>query len=335
MILHDMILHDTQRLTLCGTDATSDLDDFAADVRDGLTSTSKRLSCRFIYDEPGSVLFEKICALPEYYLTRAEAQILEDRSHELGRMFDECPTIVELGSGSSVKTRIILRALSDEFDEVHYVPIDISTEMLTNAANDLLDMFPKLNVTGFAGEYNDGLRFVHDEIDGPTCMLWLGSSVGNLTRDVAADFLTLLRENMDDEDRVLAGIDLKKDAAILRNAYNDNAGITRRFNQNLLLRINRELGGDFDVDAFDYKVIYNSEIGRVEMYQVSRVSQEVHIRDLDLTVSFEQGESIHTENSHKYSLDDIDALAARSGMEKAAQWFDDERRFSLNLFKPS
>lgn len=329
-----MIQHSSQRLTLHGTDAKSDLEDFAADVRDGLTSNPKRLSCRFIYDESGSDLFEEICALPEYYLTRAETQILQKQAHEIGRLFEDRPTIVELGSGSSAKTRIVLKALSDEFDEVHYVPIDISTEMLESTAQNLLEMFPNLKVTGFAGEYNDGLQFVHDSINEPTCLLWLGSSVGNLSRDHAIEFLNSIRSNMDIDDRLLAGIDLQKDSETLKRAYDDEAGVTERFNNNILLRINRELGGDFDLNNFDYDVQYNDKLGRVEMFQISRTAHDVRIDDLDLTISLDKDEPIHTENSHKYSLEDIDALASQSNMEIVTQWFDDERRFSLNLFKP-
>ncbi len=329
-----MIQQASQRLALHGTDAKSDLDDFASDVRAGLTSEKKRLSCRFIYDDAGSDIFEAICDLPEYYLTRAEREILERRAQEFSQRFDESPTIVELGSGSSTKTRVLLNALSDTFDDVHYVPIDISTEMLASTARDLLDAFPKLKVTAFAGEYNDGLRFVHDEIDEPTCTLWLGSSVGNLSREDAIKFLRSMRDTMDGHDRLLAGMDLKKDPEVLIQAYNDRAGVTESFNRNILLRINRELGGDFDPDQFEYKVTYNEDLGRVEMYQVSRMNQNVHIRDLDMTVSFEEGEPIHTENSHKYSLEDIDTLAAQGGYSREVQWFDDLDRFSLNLFKP-
>jgi dimethylhistidine N-methyltransferase len=324
-----------ERLTIIGTGKTASREDLAASVVAGLTATPKVLDCAWLYDEAGSLLFEEICALPEYYLTRAEREILE---RDAGDILTGAPpdlTLVELGSGSAVKTRILIAELLRQRASVRYVPIDISASMLRSSSNELLQDHPGLAVYGLAMEYADGLHEMRRSVHGPKLLLWLGSNLGNFGRTEAAAFLRAVRDDLDDGDRVLIGVDLRKDAGTLERAYDDAAGVTGRFNKNVLARINRELGGKFDLDAFDYRAVYDEVAGRVDMFLKSRGEQEVEIERLALTVHFDAGESIHTESSHKYSLREIDELAAAAGFRHDARWLDSAERFSLNRLAPA
>ena len=323
------------RLTMVGGDARNELAEFADHVRCGLTSRPKRLPCRFLYDEIGSALFEKICLQPEYYPTRAERQILVDQADRIADLLSPDTTVVELGSGSSAKTRILIEAFLRQHESLHYAPIDVSAEIVEENATDLVNAFPDLCVTAFVGEYDRGLRFVEREFDGPKCVLWLGSSIGNLDRDVAAGFLRRIADTMSDGDRLLVGIDLRKDRTTLESAYNDARGVTAAFNRNILQRINRELGGNFNVEDFDHRAEYNPQAGVVEISLVSTESQKVRVERLNLTVTFDVDEAIHTEDSHKYSEAEIDSLASRAQLATVHRWLDSERRFSLNLFAPA
>lgn len=322
------------RLTLIGTQADDRLDHFSEDVRAGLTAEPKRLSCAFLYDEEGSEIFEEICELPEYYLTRAETEILRDQAEDI---LDEAPddlTLVELGSGSSTKTRILIDAYLKRHARLHYVPIDISREMLEQSAEGLLADFPGLRVTGLAAEYQAGLHALSEVAPGPKLVLWLGSNVGNFERQDAAAFLREVRKDLATTDRLLMGIDLRKDRGTLERAYDDAQGVTARFNLNLLRRINDELGGDFDLKAFRHRATYDEQAGRVEIYIDSLRDQRVRIDELDLDVRFAAGESMHTENSHKYSLREIDALADAAGFDVNGRWFDPAERYSMNRLVP-
>ncbi len=307
---------------------------FAEDVRRGLTARPMWLSCRHFYDDEGSRLFEEICALPEYYLTRAEREILEDHAEEIAARQPMIETLVELGSGSAVKTRILIDALSKRARRLRYVPIDVSRGTLEHSARTLRDDYPSLDLRCVAGEYADGLALMPSLVERPVLLLWLGSNVGNLHREEARAFLANVRERLELSDRLLIGIDLRKDADVLEKAYDDASGVTARFNRNLLERVNRELGGSFDTAAFDHKARYDVEAGRVEMSLVSRVKQSVRIEALGLEVLFRPGDAIHTENSYKYDLAEIDALAAGSGFVIAERWLDRAASFSLSLLAP-
>jgi dimethylhistidine N-methyltransferase len=332
--------------------------ELARDVAAGLTAEPKHLSCRYFYDREGSRLFEAICELPEYYLTRAETEILERRAREIASLFPGDVTVIELGSGNAVKTRLLLDALllKDEGgrmkDEkgiisgssfilhpsslarrVRYVPIDICRPVLEESAADLLRRFPPLEIVAVAAEYHEGLRHLRSESDRPRLILWLGSNVGNFTREEAATFLRRIRDTMTPADRMLVGVDLRKDRAVLEAAYDDAAGVTAAFNLNLLARINHELNGDFDLSAFRHRAVYNQDLGRIEMYLVSTRAQSVTIGRLGLTVRFAVGETIHTENSYKYSLAEIDAVAAAAGLQDQCFWQDAAGRFSLHLLR--
>ncbi|MBT4139037.1 MAG: L-histidine N(alpha)-methyltransferase [Candidatus Latescibacteria bacterium] len=305
--------------------------DFLKDVREGLAADSKHLSCRFFYDKKGSKLFEAICDLPEYYLTRAEREILVDQAKAIAAQMPENVTLVELGSGSGVKTQVLIEALLLQQMSLLYMPVDISSSALEDSAQVFLDRFSNLEIVGVSAEYQRGLREVRERIKGPKLVLWLGSSVGNFTRLDAAQFLRDVRASMRSDDLLLMGVDLRKDRAVLEPAYDDAQGVTAQFNLNLLERINRELGGHFNLDAFQHKAVYDENEGRVEMYLVSTREQVVAIDDLGLGVSFEEGEMVFTELSYKYSLTEIETLAEDSDFELLHQWFDGKKRFSLNL----
>jgi dimethylhistidine N-methyltransferase len=323
-----------QRLTLMATTSRNRLAALARDVRQGLTDDPKHLSCCFFYDVEGSLLFEEICTLPEYYLTRAEREILEVRAGELAAHFSQPTTLVELGSGSAAKTRLLIEAFLERHGMLRYVPIDICRTVVEESSLELLNDYPRLEVLAIAAEYHDGLRHLRSAANGPKLILWLGSNIGNLDRAHAANFLQEVRGTMTTEDLVLVGVDLRKDRATLEAAYDDAQGVTAEFNFNLLTRINRELGGHFRIEDFEHRAVYNEEHGRIEMYLVSKEDQCVPIDNLGLEVSLSADEAIHTENSYKYSFAEIAALAEHAGLRIASQWLDQAGRFSVSLFAP-
>ena len=323
------------RLQLIAIESETDDSEFAAQIRRGLTSPQKFLPCRYFYDDAGSKIFEKICELPEYYLTRSEHEILRSRSFEIADMFNDRTTIVELGSGNSKKTRTIIEAFLARHGRLRYVPLDISRDMLEQSAHDLLQDYPKLEIVAIAAEYRHGLRKLSDERKAQKLVLWLGSSAGNFTREEAARFLASVRAELSADDRMLLGLDLRKDSRVIERAYNDVAGVTAEFNENILLRINRELDANFDVALFRHCARFDSDLGRIEMHLVSERAQEVHLKGLDLRVEFAAGESIHTENSYKYSTDEISDLAKSAGMHVEESWFDSNHNFSVSLLAPT
>lgn len=308
---------------------------FEQDLIRGLRSSPKTLPCHWFYDEIGSQLFEEICELPEYYLTRCERSILEKRAGELADRFEAPTTVVELGSGSASKTRLIIEAFLERHGRLVFAPIDISRTMLEESAETLLDDYPRLEIRAFAGRYESGLEHLARAKASPRLTLWLGSSIGNLDRAQAALFLRRVRAGMAEADRLLVGIDLRKDRLVLEAAYDDSRGVTARFDLNLLERINRELGGHFDPASFAHRATWRADSGRVESHLVSRRAQRIRIDDLDLEVSFAAGETIHTENSYKYSQEEIAWLTRRSGMVHEAQWLDENGLYTLNLFAPA
>jgi L-histidine N-alpha-methyltransferase len=320
-----------ERFSLVATPARDQRAAFAQDVRRGLVARPKRLSCQYFYDAEGSRRFEEICALPEYYLTRAECAILRAHAEEVIAKLPRPLTLVELGSGSSRKTRLLMDAIFRGQETLLYVPIDVGRGALEESSRQLLREYPGLHIAAVRSEYEEGLRHLPDDLGQPRLFLWLGSSVGNFHRGDAALFLGKVRRLMTSADRFLVGIDLRKERSILEPAYDDARGVTAQFNLNLLARINRELRGHFDVASFRHRAVYQEEIGRVEMYLESRQAQTVRIDRLELEVSFVAGESIHTENAYKYSFAEIDALAAGAGLRVEEQWLDGPMRFSANL----
>jgi dimethylhistidine N-methyltransferase len=308
---------------------------FARDVRAGLTGSPKQLSCCYFYDREGSLLFEEICKLPEYYLTRVEHEILEHHADELASQLPEGVRVVELGSGYSVKTKLLLAAILRRQPRLHYVPVDICSVALQEAAQALHKVFPALEITALAAEYRDALGYLKNLPPQPQLVLWLGSNIGNFHRAEAAEFLRTVREPFTSPDRMLIGIDLRKDRAVLEPAYDDARGVTAEFNLNLLSRINRELDADFDLNAFRHRAVYNDAAGRIEMYLASTRAQRVHIAAIGLEVDFAAGETIHTENSYKYSQAEIDAIASPAKLRREFQWLDSAGTFSVNLFAPA
>ena len=306
---------------------------FCAVTADGLSADRKWLPCRFFYDRAGSELFERICDLPEYYLTRTERAILQRSAPEIIAAAGPEIAIVEFGSGSSAKTRLLLQAALDRQKRLHYAPIDISGDFLRTCALALLDDFPGLHVAAIAAEYHDAIAAL-PETAAPRLILFLGSSIGNFTPAEATAFLSHVRQAMRPDDRLLIGIDLLKDRSRIEAAYNDAQGVTAAFNKNLLTRINRELGADIQVAAFDHAAPFVEAQSRIEMHLVCRRAHTAYIGALDMTFSFRNGETIHTENSHKYSIGGFASLCAASGLRVQQRWTDDAEWFALLLVAP-
>ncbi len=309
------------------------LADFAGDVRRGLSAHPKQLFPKHLYDELGSQLFEAICHVDEYYLTRAEKEILSHRADDIVASIPQCRTLIELGSGSAEKTRKIIEAMLRHQIELLFIPVDISASALEKSSRALLAAYPALRIEAYAADYLEGLAAMQPLASGPALILFLGSNIGNFEKAEALAFLRAIRRMLRKGDALLLGADLKKDRATLEAAYNDALGVTRAFIVNELARINRELGGNFDLWAFGLRSVYNEEAGCVEVYLESLRSQSVNIRSLDLTVSFAAGERIHMEYSYKYSVDDLSSMAAESGLELTSTWLDERQRFSSNLFR--
>jgi len=305
--------------------------DFAAAVHAGLEANPKTLPCRYFYDAEGSDLFEQICALPEYYVTRTEDAILRERAREIVAALPPGTELVELGSGSSTKTRRLIEALLAQQSDLRYVPVDISASMLRQTARELTAAYPRLSVSPLALEYDAALERLPRERRGPMLVLFLGSNLGNFEPDAAARFLRRIREACESEDRLLLGLDLQKDAAVLNRAYDDAQGVTARFNLNLLRRINRELDGDFHLPSFRHRAFYRHALGRVEMHLVSERRQRVRVAGRSFEL--EAGESLHTENSHKYDPKRIPELAAQAGFSVEREWQDESAYFSVNLLR--
>ncbi len=309
-------------------------DRFATDVREGLTQVPKSLPCRWLYDQQGSALFEEICTTPEYYLPRVEQEILERDAQEIAAALAGPPSLLEFGSGSAIKTRILIEACLRRHRRVRFIPVDISDWALERCLHVLTPLPTGLEVRAVAGDYAAGLQELARENGRTRLAIWLGSSIGNLHRPEAAAFLRQVGALLGADDRLLVGIDLRKDRSLLEAAYADARGVTARFNKNILARINRELGGHFALEAFRHVIRYDEAAGRVEMHLESAAEQRVCIDRLALEVRFRGGETIHTENMYKYSLEEIDALARTAGLRLDRRWLDSANRFSLNLLAP-
>lgn len=303
--------------------------DFAEAVIAGLRRSPKSIPSRFFYDARGSELFERITELDDYYPTNAEIRLLERYSDEIAGLAGPNVRLVEFGSGSSRKTDGLIEALPAVSA---YVPIDISDSALSLAAVRLKARFPALNVLPLHGDFNAPL----DLPDVPGARMTLGffpgSTIGNLSHDGARRFLAMGRELLGPRSAFLIGVDLKKDLSVLLPAYNDREGVTAAFNLNLLVRVNRELGGTFDLDGFAHEAIYNDEYGRIEMHIRSLRAQSAEV--LGEHFSFAESERIHTENSHKYSVAEFQDLARSAGWEPVEAWTGEEKLFSLHYLVP-
>lgn len=307
---------------------------FALDVLNGLSETPKRLSSRWIYDEHGSELFSRICELEEYYPTRCEAEILRDHTADiLKRAGADALDIVDLGAGDGRKTNIVLERALKQVKDVRYVPIDISESAMSGLVKATAEKFPKLKLGGIVAEYFDGLHWLSNTDERKNLVLFLGSNIGNFNKVQARVFLRQLWEALNHGDQVLIGFDLKKDIELLLAAYNDREGVTAAFNKNLLKRINRELGGNFDMAAYRHYATYDVFTGAMESYIVSLKAQTVTIKDLQSTFEFDEWEPIHTEYSYKYLQKDIDALAGSTGFKIIEQYYDNNGWFTDSLWQ--
>jgi L-histidine N-alpha-methyltransferase len=296
-----------------------------ADVHQGLTHTPKTLPPKWFYDAHGSELFEQITELPEYYPTRAEREILVARNDEIAAA-TRARTLVELGSGSSEKTRHLIDALAD----LHtYVPVDVSESALTQAGQALAAERPGLEVHALIADFT--ARLTLPDTPGPRLLAFLGGTIGNLLPVERAAFLTSLRALLSPGDALLLGTDLVKDENVLVRAYDDAAGVTAAFNKNVLSVVNRELGSDFDLGAFDHVALWDAEHEWIEMRLRSRTAQTVKIPALDLAVDFAAGEEMRTEVSAKFRKEGVRAELFAAGLELAHWWTDDEGRFALSL----
>jgi L-histidine N-alpha-methyltransferase len=299
----------------------------------GLTEKPKRLPPRLFYDHEGSALFEAITDLPEYYPTRTEQAILQANAEEIIRAAGDGITMVEFGSGSSRKTRVLIEAALARQGSLHYVPIDISRSFLRESSETLLGEYPGLTVTAMAAEYFDAASAL-PSTEGPRLIIFLGSNIGNLTHTEAEEFLRRIRKGMKPHDRLLVGTDMVKDRAVLEAAYNDSQGITAKFNCNVLERVNRELGGHFDLSLFRHHAPYDDVHQRIEMRLVSLADQEVRIDALDSEFTFAKDEAIITEWSQKYTRESFAALCGPARLEITAAWTDERAWFTEYLLRP-
>lgn len=307
--------------------------EFAADVRAGLSKSGQReLPSKYLYDEVGSELFEAICLLPEYGLTRADTRLLQKHAEEMMTRMPTPTHVAELGSGSGKKTRMILEALSKR-QRTFYYPIEISPAALA-ACEKELGQLDFVSLVGYEKPYLEGLRAVaaRREPGEHVCVLFLGSTIGNFDRPAADDFLLQVRAALQRGDSLLLGTDLEKDIGLQLPAYDDPIGVTAAFNLNLLARVNRELGGNFQLRDFRHLAIWNEHERRIEMHLQATRRQNIEIPSASLYFRMEEGETIWTESSHKYSAHEPAQMAERAGFRQMAQWTDHEWPFAQNLW---
>jgi dimethylhistidine N-methyltransferase len=297
---------------------------FARDAIGDLSQHPKRLSPKYFYDSAGSELFEAITRLPEYYPTRTELGILRDRAGEIAAILPKGAALIEFGAGATTKVRLLLQKCAIGA----YVPVDISGDFLSAQAESLRKDFPSLAVHPVAADFTEPFELPKAVAGMPKVGFFPGSTIGNFEPHEACQFLRSAHEILGKSALMIIGADLEKDERVLYDAYNDAAGVTARFNLNVLVRINRELGGNFDVSAFTHRAIYNRERHRIEMHLISRKPQVVRL--LGTSFSFRHGESIHTENSYKYSIERFAALARGAGWKVQTSWTDAAGMFSVH-----
>lgn len=307
-------------------DLKPEIEDFETAVVAGLSRNPKSLPCKFFYDERGSILFDRICELEEYYPTRTEIGLLERHGEEIAALVGSGVHLIELGSGASVKIRTLLDSMPAPS---RYTAVDISREHLLNSAGALSDDYPHLDVAAVCADYTRDFE-VPGSPGERRVAFFPGSTIGNFAREEAAAFAQRIAGLVQPGGGLLVGVDLKKDTDILRAAYNDSEGVTAAFNLNLLWRINEELGGNFDVAAFRHEALYNDELGRIEMHLFSERAQEASVSGH--VFRFAEGESIHTENSHKFSVEEFRGMCAGAGFRAERSWVDDAGLFSVHYF---
>jgi dimethylhistidine N-methyltransferase len=300
---------------------------FALDVLAGLGRHPKQLSPKYFYDLAGSDLFEQITRLPEYYPTRTELGILSNRGAEISALLPKHAALVEFGAGATTKVRLLLKTCN----VAAYVPVDISADFLHDQARTLRTDFPALKVHPVAADFMETFTLPAEVAALPKVGFFPGSTIGNFEPHEAQRFLRRAAEILGHGALIIVGVDLEKDERLLHEAYNDAAGVTAKFNLNLMVRMNRELGTNFDLAAFDHRAIYNRELSRIEMHLISNRAQMVRV--CGRSISFTTGESIHTENSYKYSIPRFYNLARATGWTPLSTWTDSEQMFSVHALR--
>lgn len=319
------------------TSPTLELTTFAEDVMRGLSGTPKTLSSKYFYDDEGSRLFQEIMKLPEYYLTGCEQEIFQSQTNEIYRSFangDGAFDLVELGAGDGTKTAVLVAHFLKQAADISYSPIDISQEALDSLSAKFSTEFPALKIEPRNGDYLRILESLRHDNQRRKVLLFLGSNIGNFNREQALAFFRDLRSVMNDDDLLFTGFDLQKDPRVIVRAYDDAQGITSAFNLNLLKRINRELGADFDLDKFSHYAVYRPVECAARSFLISREKQGVHIAALNKTFDFEQWEAIFMEISQKYSLRMIDEISRESGFEVRQNFFDSRHYYCDSLWRP-
>ena len=317
---------------------STELNQFATDVLDGLSARPKHLSSKYFYDDEGSRLFQEIMKLPEYYLTGCELEIFEQQSDAIFRAFangSNAFDLIELGAGDGTKTAVLVSHFLQHSADISYSPIDISREALDVLTTKFTTEFPALRMDAKQGDYFNILRSLKNGGSRRKILLFLGSNIGNFTREQSVTFFRDLRDVMNPNDLLFVGFDLQKDPHVIANAYDDAAGVTAAFNLNLLARINRELGADFDLNKFAHYANYRPIEGSARSYLISREKQRVHIEALNRAFEFEQWEPIFMEISRKYTLSMIEGLAADSGFTIKQNFFDSRNYYCDSLWQLS
>lgn len=310
--------------------APSATEALAAEVLRGLNGSPKTLPAKLFYDAKGARLFEQICDLDEYYLTRAELAILRSRAGEIARIAGPECVVIEYGSGAGTKIRVLLDALRRP---ASYTPIDISVEQLARVANDLRQAYPRLHVAPLCADYTRPVHLPAALGDGRRLAFFPGSTIGNFHPPEASAFLGRIRRSLGPDGALILGVDRAKDAGVLNAAYNDGSGVTAAFNLNMLRRLNRDLGADFDLSRFRHRAFFNAEASRVEMHVVAESRQTVRIREQ--TIHFDAGETIWTESSYKYDRPQLAAMVEAAGFEIAQLWTDDRSEFWVGVLVAS
>jgi dimethylhistidine N-methyltransferase len=302
--------------------------DFLADVIAGLSSNPRTIPCKYFYDDRGAALFQNICELPEYYVTRTEIDILGRSGADIASQLGPNIELIGLGTGAGTKTRILIEALQNP---AVYIPVDISEKQLLESTALFRKIFPDLEILPVCADYLQSVVLpAPSRIPARNVVYFPGSTIGNFEPDEAVQFLRRIANVCRDGGGLLIGVDLKKDRQVLEAAYNDSAGVTAQFNLNLLQRINRELGADFDLDQWQHRAIYNPDAGRIEMHLISEADQFVHFNEHKF--HFRRGEKIITEYSYKYSQEEFAAFAAKAGFKFVRMWTDDSRLFGVFYF---
>lgn len=315
------------RETVIGYDLYTPQQNMRLEVIEGLMREQKVLPAKYFYDHIGSQLFEQITQQPEYYPTRTELAILEQHRAEIARSIGDVHTLIEYGSGSSRKIQMLLETFT-HLDT--YMPIDISKDFLMESARQLSERYPALHIKAVCGDYSQSISLPVEESQ-KRVIFFPGSTIGNFEPEEAKRFLRHSSRILETGDGFLIGVDLKKSVDVLERAYNDAAGVTAAFNLNMLTHLNQMLEGTFDVTRFEHHAFYNEEKGRIEMHLRSQLDQLVQVGDV--TVPFKQGETIHTENSYKYSKEEFETLARQSGFHSVNCWIDDDERFSVHYLE--